>query len=44
MTVAKPGCKDASIKMEGLDGIELLKQFKEKHDADVIVMTLFFGD
>ena len=32
------------IKMEGMDGIELLKRVKEKHDADVIVMTGFAGD
>ena len=32
------------IKMEGIDGIELLKRVKEKHDADVIVMTGFAGD
>ena len=32
------------IKMEGMDGIELLKRVKEKHDADVIVMTGYTGD
>ena len=32
------------IRMEGMDGIELLKQIKDKHDADVIVMTGFTED
>ena len=32
------------IRMEGMDGIELLKRIKEKHDADVIVMTGFTED
>ena len=32
------------IKMPGMDGIELLQRVKERHDADVIVMTGFIED
>ncbi len=32
------------IKMPGISGIELLREVKEKHEADVIVMTGFIED